>query len=145
MDFKKVSSDKYNDYYIIADGDEIKFYSSWKEAKEPSYSFILSVSKNVLKDAIDSFSVAKFIVDAIKERKDIKESDKKSAVKKYGDVKYGDPRNKKYPIDTKEHILAAWRYINMPKNAKKYSSEDLKTIKGRIKSAAKKMGIKLKD
>ena len=37
--------------------------------------------------------------------------------KPYGDVKYADPKNGKYPIDTAEHAKAAWAYINMPKNA----------------------------
>lgn len=57
---------------------------------------------------------------------------------KYGDVKFADPKNKKYPIDTEQHIRAAWNYINKPKNAGKYSAEDLKTIKDRIIAAWKK-------
>lgn len=63
------------------------------------------------------------------------------APKPYGDVKYADPKNGKYPIDTKEHVRAAWSYINMPKNQKGYSSTELAEIKDRIKSAAKKFGI----
>jgi hypothetical protein len=58
----------------------------------------------------------------------------------YGDVKYADPgyqsdNRKRYPIDTPEHIRAAWSYINMPKNAAKYSSDQLKSIKNKIKKA----------
>lgn len=37
--------------------------------------------------------------------------------KPYGDVKYADPEGGKYPIDTEDHIRAAWSYVNMPKNA----------------------------
>lgn len=65
------------------------------------------------------------------------------APKPYGDVKYADPKNGKYPIDTAEHVRAAWSYINMPKNQKGYSPEELAQIKGRIKAAAKKFGIKI--
>lgn len=66
--------------------------------------------------------------------------------KPYGDVKYADPGyqkdgKKRYPIDSKEHCLAAWSYINQEKNAGKYTSAQLKAIKGRIKSALKKYGV----
>lgn len=64
-----------------------------------------------------------------------------AADKPYGDVTYADPKNGKYPINTKEHVKAAWSYINMPKNQQGYSSEELAQIKSRIKSAAKKFGI----
>ncbi|GAB4019803.1 hypothetical protein GCM10028808_58750 [Spirosoma migulaei] len=29
---------------------------------------------------------------------------------KYGDVEFADRTNKKYPIDTPEHVRAAWSY-----------------------------------
>ncbi len=61
----------------------------------------------------------------------------------YGDVKFADPRNKKYPIDTEEHIRAAWSYINHKDNAAKYSKDDAETIKGRIKRAAKEHDIEI--
>src|SRR5690348_17020468 len=31
---------------------------------------------------------------------------------KYGNVEYADTTNKKYPIDSAEHVRAAWSYIN---------------------------------
>jgi HK97 family phage major capsid protein/HK97 family phage prohead protease len=65
--------------------------------------------------------------------------------KPYGDVSYADPKNGKYPIDTKAHVRAAWSYINMPKNQKSYSSDELSAIKSRIKAAAKKFGIEIND
>src|SRR6516165_7940505 len=68
------------------------------------------------------------------------EQDHKS---KYGDVPYADSKHHKYPIDSKKHVAAAWSYINMPKNAKFYSSGELATIKGKIKAAAKKFGIEI--
>lgn len=55
----------------------------------------------------------------------------------YGDVKFADPVNDKYPIDTEEHIRAAWSYIHMPRNYEKYDANDVKTIKERIIKAWK--------
>lgn len=64
---------------------------------------------------------------------------------KYGDVEYADPTNKKYPIDTEEHVRAAWSYINHEDNAAKYSASEVKTIKERIKRAAKKHGVEISE
>lgn len=57
----------------------------------------------------------------------------------YGDVEFADPVNKKYPVDTEEHIRAAWSYIHMPRDYQKYSSKDLKIIEERIIKAWKKI------
>lgn len=65
------------------------------------------------------------------------DTDPKEGEHKYGDVKFADEKNKKYPIDTEEHIRAAWNYINKEKNAAEYSAEDLKAIKARIVAAWK--------
>jgi phage head maturation protease len=67
------------------------------------------------------------------------------APKPYGDVEYADPKNGKYPIDTEKHIRAAWSYISQGDNAAKYSADELKAIKGRIRAAAKKVGIDISD
>lgn len=71
-------------------------------------------------------------------------------LKPYGNVEYADPgyqedKINRYPIDTEEHVRAAWSYINMPKNAEKYSPEQLKTIKSKIESAAKKYNLQIKN
>ena len=63
----------------------------------------------------------------------------------YGDVEYADKENSKYPINNEERIRAAWSYINMPKNAEKYSSDKLSIIKGHIKAAAEKRGINIAE
>jgi rubrerythrin len=60
----------------------------------------------------------------------------------YGDVKYADPgyqsdKQKRYPIDTEEHIRAAWNYIHKAKNAAKYSGDQASQIKSHIVSAWK--------
>jgi Uncharacterized protein conserved in bacteria (DUF2213) len=56
----------------------------------------------------------------------------------YGNVTFADEKNHKYPIDTEAHIRAAWNYINKTKNAAKYSSDDVSTIKGKIVAAWKR-------
>jgi HK97 family phage prohead protease len=63
--------------------------------------------------------------------------------KPYGSVEYADPKNGKYPIDTKAHAKAALAYISMPKNAAKYplNGVTLSSVKGRIMAACKKFGI----
>lgn len=73
-------------------------------------------------------------------------SDTGAKKKPYGDVTYADPGYqrdgvKRYPVDTKEHALAAWSYINQAKNAGKYSPEHLKAVKGRIRAALKRFGV----
>lgn len=66
----------------------------------------------------------------------------------YGDVSYADPglqadKKKRYPIDTAEHVRAAWSYINQKGNAGKYSPEQVKSIKDKIMAAAKKLGVEI--
>ncbi|HYS28799.1 MAG TPA: HK97 family phage prohead protease [Candidatus Limnocylindria bacterium] len=68
----------------------------------------------------------------------------------YGDVSYADPgyqkdKVKRYPLDTKAHVTAAWSYINMPKNASQYSSANLASVKSKIRAAAKRFGITIAD
>ena len=66
-----------------------------------------------------------------------KDTTPKEGKDKYGDVAFADEKNKKYPIDTSEHIHAAWNYINKEENASKYSSEDVTKIKNKIIAAWK--------
>lgn len=70
--------------------------------------------------------------------------------KPYGNVHYADPGyqkdgKKRYPVDTAEHVRAAWSYINHEKNSGEYSSEDLAKVKAAIRSAAKKLGVQISD
>ena len=65
--------------------------------------------------------------------------------RKFGDVEFADPVNNKYPIDTPEHVRAAWSYINHQDNAAKYDPDDVKTIKNRIKRAAEKHGVEISE
>jgi hypothetical protein len=65
--------------------------------------------------------------------------------RKYGDVKFADETNNKYPIDTPEHVRAAWNYINHKDNAAKYDADEVESIKNRIKQAAQNHGVEIND
>ena len=65
--------------------------------------------------------------------------------REYGDVVFADPVNHKYPIDTAEHVRAAWSYINHKENAAKYDKDEVATIKQRIKRAARKHGVEISE
>jgi hypothetical protein len=67
----------------------------------------------------------------------------KQGIRDYGDVEFADPTNHKYPIDSPEHVRAAWSYINHKDNAAEYDRDEVNTIKNRIKRAAKKQGVEL--
>ena len=78
------------------------------------------------------------MAERIKRRKDVKPE---GGEHEYGDVKFADSVNKKYPVDTPEHVRAAWSYINHAGNAGKYSKNEVETIKRRIKKAATAHGV----
>jgi hypothetical protein len=74
----------------------------------------------------------------------------KDAKKPYGDVEYADPGyqsdgKKRYPLDTEDHVRAAWSYINQKKNAAKYSAEDLKKVRAKIKAAMRRLDIAVSE
>jgi hypothetical protein len=82
------------------------------------------------------------MAEKIDRRKDV---NPKEGERKYGDVQFADPVNNKYPIDTPDHIRAAWSYINHEDNAAKYDQDEVKTIKDRIKRAARKHDIEISE
>ena len=65
----------------------------------------------------------------------------KEGAKKYGNVTFADPKNKRYPIDTEAHVRAAASYFGMAKNRSKYSKEEQSAIQGRIDAAERKFKI----
>ena len=73
------------------------------------------------------------------------DADPREGVRKYGKVPFADLTNRKYPIDSPGHIKAAWAYIHQPENAAKYKGEEVRTIKIRIRRAAKAGGVTLPD
>jgi hypothetical protein len=60
-------------------------------------------------------------------------------------VTFADPVNKKYPVDTPGRIKAAWAYIHQPRNAAKYTAGEVRTIKARVRAAAKARQVALPD
>ena len=74
-----------------------------------------------------------------------RDADPRDGLEKYGDATFADPVNKKYPIDTAGRIKAAWAYIHQPSNAEKYPAAELRTIRARIRAAAKARKVALPD
>ena len=74
-----------------------------------------------------------------------KDTSPRVGLRKYGDTKFADSVNKKYPIDTPGRIKAAWAYIHQPSNAAKYTAGERRLIKGRIRQAAKSRKVALPD
>lgn len=59
----------------------------------------------------------------------------------YADPGYLADKKKRYPLGPGEkRIRAAWSYINQPDNAKQYTAQQLKRIKGKIRAAMKRIG-----
>lgn len=74
---------------------------------------------------------------AIGRREDVSQADRERAVAEYGDVRYADEKNKKYPLDTEDHIRAAWNYIHQDRNRAQYRAEEVATIERKIVAAWK--------
>ncbi len=73
---------------------------------------------------------------AITEREDV---NPKAGVAEYGKVDFADAKNHKYPIDTADHVRAAWNYIAKDANAAKYAADEVAQIKAKIVGAWKKL------
>jgi hypothetical protein len=74
-----------------------------------------------------------------------RDADPQEGLEKYGPATFADPVNNKYPIDTPGRIKAAWAYIHQPRNAEKYTAGELRTLKARIRQAAKARKVALPD
>jgi hypothetical protein len=74
-----------------------------------------------------------------------RDADPAEGLGKYGETRFADPTNKKYPIDTPGRIKAAWAYIHQPSNARKYSAAERRTIIARIRQEAKRRKVALPD
>lgn len=61
----------------------------------------------------------------------------------FADPGYQSDKKKRYPLDSKATAKSAWSYINQADNAKLYTANQLKRIKGRIKAALKKFGVQV--
>ncbi len=98
---------------------------------------VIEIFKSEMIDELNSNVVKESLTTDIEKIAERQDTDPKEGKDKYGDVKFADERNKKYPIDTEEHIRAAWNYINQEKNVAKYSNSDASSIKSKILSAWK--------
>ncbi len=58
---------------------------------------------------------------------------------------FADPTNHNYPIDTPEHVRAAWSHINHRDNASKYDKGEVAQIKERITRAAECHGVEISE
>ena len=74
-----------------------------------------------------------------------READPEKGREKYAHATFADPVNNKYPIDTPGRIKAAWAYIHQSDNSGKYSDEEVRTIKRRIRRAAEARKLELPD
>jgi hypothetical protein len=74
-----------------------------------------------------------------------RDADPREGLEKYGDTRFADPTNKKYPIDTPGRIKAAWAYIHQPSNSAKYRPGERRTIISRIRQEAKRRKVTLPD
>ena len=74
-----------------------------------------------------------------------RDADPRGGLERYGDATFADPVNKKYPIDTPGRIKAAWAYLHQPRNAEKYTPGEQRTLKARIRAAAKARKVALPD
>ena len=73
------------------------------------------------------------------------DADPEEGERRYGDVEFADPTNKKYPVDSPEHVRAAWSYIHHEDNAAKYDADEVEAIKSRIRRAADKHGVDINE
>ena len=74
----------------------------------------------------------------VKKREDVNPDE---GERTYGDVTFADETNHKYPIDSAEHVRAAWSYINKAGNAEKYTKADAERIRAKIKAAAPRFDV----
>lgn len=73
----------------------------------------------------------------------VSRADKPSRTVKYADPGLQPDGQQRYPIDTEDHVRAAWSYINQEANASKYTPQQLKQVKGRIQRALRKLGAEV--
>jgi hypothetical protein len=58
---------------------------------------------------------------------------------------FADPKNRKWPLNTRKRILNAWARIHQEQATRNYNESEIATMMGRIRSAARREGIELSD
>lgn len=133
------------------DGAEIKYAALAESYTKSPYNIVESIEQVEVIDRNEDLIAAEaedIIRAAVEDA--VSSIMEKDTSKPYGDVAYADPgyqadKKKRYPIDTAKHVRAAWSYVNQADNAKLYSGAQLRRIKAKIKSAAKKFGIDIQE
>jgi hypothetical protein len=59
----------------------------------------------------------------------------------YADPGYQGDKKQRYQLDNKAHAKAAWAFISKQGNAAKYTAQQLKRIKAKIKAALRRFGV----
>jgi hypothetical protein len=118
------------------------FTSTHFNAPLPKWEELPSVTderddEDIAEDAQDA-KIKLALGTAIAKRKGV---NPKEGQKKYGDVRFADSKNKKYPLDTPDHVRSAASYFGKAHNRSEYSQEDQTIIDKRISAAKKKFNI----
>lgn len=86
---------------------------------------------------INRLNIESFIIENNIEKKSAYKVKPRKSGYPTGSSEYGDPSEGKYPLDSEEHILAAKRYIGMPRN-RKALGDKLESTEKRIDAAYNK-------
>ena len=89
--------------------------------------------------ALDTLKAA--LAESAKPLKSGKAATAQTPAKSYADPGYQPDKMKRYALDTKAQAKAAWSYIHQADNAKNYTDNQLKRIKGRIAKALRSFGV----
>jgi HK97 family phage prohead protease len=121
-----------------------------RSAAPESVAALIDAAAQANEDLLGVLGVDDDRVRAARELAPVGDDGDRSAKEPYGDVEYADPgyqddKQKRYPIDTADHVRSALAYIGQSDNATKYSADDLAKVKANIAAAAKKFGIKVSD
>lgn len=66
-------------------------------------------------------------------------------VTRFADPGYRPDGRSRYPLDSEERVRNAWHYINMARNASRYTTAQLADITGSIRAAAQDFGVRLEQ
>src|SRR5581483_2002193 len=126
-------------YSLLNDAQAGAIVSAWKQAFGEDLDALPpdQVYKGNGRNVGDSASLLGVLMEVVTKASD--------SSKPYGNVTYADPGWQKdgkarYPLDSEQHIRAAWSYINQAKNAALYTAAQLGKIKAKIKAAMQKIG-----
>lgn len=94
-------------------------------------------------ESVQEATVTAEVAEAAAPLKSGKPATPQTKASSYADPGYQPDRMKRYALDTKKQAKAAWGYVHQADNAKNYTANQLKRIKGRIKAALKKFGVEI--